>query len=121
MNWDAIGAIAELIAALAVLATLVYLAAQIKQNTKALSGASMDSITSHGFQELKWSSELQPVFLKAKNDPDSLDEVERTQILCWVIAAIRNRQNEYFQWKHGSLDDEIVTSSEAIIAARNSE
>ena len=116
MNWDAIGAIAELIAAIAVLATLVYLAAQIKQNTKALSGASMDSITSHGFQELQWSAELQPVFVKAEENPDSLEEIERRQILCWVIAALRNRQNEYFQWKHGSLDSEIVASSEAIIA-----
>ena len=32
MNWDAMGAIAELIGGIAVLATLVYLAIQVKQN-----------------------------------------------------------------------------------------
>jgi hypothetical protein len=34
MNWDALGAIAELAGALAVVATLVYLAVQIKQSSK---------------------------------------------------------------------------------------
>ncbi|MFT4562959.1 MAG: hypothetical protein ACI9BW_002710 [Gammaproteobacteria bacterium] len=34
MNWDALGAISELVGALAVVATLVYLAIQIRQNTK---------------------------------------------------------------------------------------
>ena len=33
MNWDAIGAIAELLGAIGVIASLVYLATQIRQNT----------------------------------------------------------------------------------------
>ena len=33
MNWDALGAIAELLGSVAVLVTIVYLARQIKQNT----------------------------------------------------------------------------------------
>ncbi len=32
MNWDAIGAIAELLGAVGVIASLVYLATQIRQN-----------------------------------------------------------------------------------------
>ena len=35
MNWDAIGAIAEFLAALGVLISFLYLAHQIRQNTKA--------------------------------------------------------------------------------------
>ena len=34
MNWDVIGAIAELLGAIGVLLTLLYLAAQIRQNTR---------------------------------------------------------------------------------------
>lgn len=34
MNWDAIGAIGEIVGAIAVVATLVYLARQIQQNTR---------------------------------------------------------------------------------------
>lgn len=36
MNWDAIGAIAELLGAIAVFATLVYLTVQVRQSAKAL-------------------------------------------------------------------------------------
>ena len=36
MNWDALGAIAELLGAIAVFLTLAYLTVQVKQNSKAL-------------------------------------------------------------------------------------
>ena len=35
MNWESIGAIAELISGIGVIATLFYLASQIRRNTKA--------------------------------------------------------------------------------------
>ena len=34
MNWEAVGAIGEIVGAIAVVLSLVYLAAQIRQNTK---------------------------------------------------------------------------------------
>ena len=34
MNWDALGAIGEVVGAIAVVATLAYLAVQIRQNNK---------------------------------------------------------------------------------------
>ena len=37
MNWDAVGAIAETLGALAVVVTLIYLSLQIRQNSKVLS------------------------------------------------------------------------------------
>ena len=41
MNWDAIGALAELLGAAAVVLTLVYLSIQLRQNTRAV-GRSME-------------------------------------------------------------------------------
>jgi len=43
MNWDAVGAIAEIVGAVSVLATLLYLAKQIKDNSKLLSSTIQDS------------------------------------------------------------------------------
>jgi hypothetical protein len=43
MNWTALGAIAELAGAAAVLVTLVYLAYQLRENTRAVRGQSADS------------------------------------------------------------------------------
>ncbi len=38
MNWDAIGALGEIAGAVAVFASLVYLALQMRQNTRAIRG-----------------------------------------------------------------------------------
>ena len=45
MNWDAIGAIAELVGALAVVLTLAYLARQIKQNSLSMRVAAKQEMT----------------------------------------------------------------------------
>ena len=54
MNWDAIGAVSELIGAVAVVATLIYLAVQIRQNTKSVQSTNfstwMDAI--HGINHV---------------------------------------------------------------------
>lgn len=116
MNWDAIGATGELIGAAVVLVTLVYLAQQIRQNTKALSASAIDSVTNHGFQELRWWDELAEIVLKAEKDPASLSELEVRRVRYCTIASIRNRQNEYFQYIKGALDQDVWDASERLIA-----
>ena len=51
MNWDAIGAVGELLGASAVLVTLIYLAVQIRQNTSAAATATYES-TMTGFNDI---------------------------------------------------------------------
>ena len=51
MNWDAIGAIGEVLGAVAVVVTLAYLALQMRQNTKALTTSMYESAMG-GFNEV---------------------------------------------------------------------
>lgn len=51
MNWGAVGTIGEIVGAVAVVITLVCLAMQIRQNTKAVQAAAIDSAT-HTFSRL---------------------------------------------------------------------
>ncbi len=44
MNWDAVGAVAEILGALGVIVTVAYLAIQIRQNSKLLASSLADSI-----------------------------------------------------------------------------
>ncbi len=44
MNWDALGAIGELVGAMAVVLTLLYLAVQLRQNTNLASGAAQREV-----------------------------------------------------------------------------
>ena len=46
MNVMELGAIGELVGGVAVIATLIYLAAQVRQNTKALAASTYQDITS---------------------------------------------------------------------------
>ena len=46
MNWEAIGAIGEVIGALAVVASLIYLASQIRQNNKLARNDSLQTVAS---------------------------------------------------------------------------
>ncbi len=73
MNWDAIGAIAELLGAIGVIASLIYLATQIRQsreqmgqNTRALRGAAYQ----------QWDDSLQATVMQAVTVP-ALDRVVR--------------------------------------------
>ena len=52
MNWDAVGAIAELFAAIGALAALIYLALQLRHNTEALRKASSQPDRQLAFKEL---------------------------------------------------------------------
>ena len=64
MNWDAIGAVGEIIGALAVVATLGYLALQVKTNTAAVNQASRQATLSGRAEAGRWvagnSSRLRP-------------------------------------------------------------
>ena len=55
MNWDAIGAVGEILGALAVVVTLIYLARQTKENSRAVKASSAREVT---LAESQWHGEL---------------------------------------------------------------
>ena len=75
MNWEAIGAIGEILGAIAVLVTLVYLAAQIRQNSRFVKAATYHS-TSRARNEFNFAvamtPELSALLVRARDDSTSL-------------------------------------------------
>ena len=80
MNWEAIGAIAELIGVLAVIVSLIYLAIQIKQNsdsTKALIRQEIaTSILNNITGAVQSNERLQEVMRKALDGTELTEEEE---------------------------------------------
>jgi len=87
MNWEAIGAIGELIGAAAVVVTLIYLAVQIRQNTRQIS-LSLESTKLAVFDQnvesgnrarevLITNPEVTELFLKGLADYRSLRSTEK--------------------------------------------
>ena len=79
MNWEAIGAIGGVVGAIAVVATLIYLAAQIRQNTKALTTAIYESIIG-GFNDVisfhNSDAETSSLTRRGWLEPNELNEEE---------------------------------------------
>lgn len=79
MNWVAIGAIGEILGAVAVLVTLVYLAIQIRQNTRSVTMSVYESAMS-GFNEvmrdITTNGDLSEIVRRGALDPASLSEEE---------------------------------------------
>ena len=55
MNWEAIGAVGEILGALAVAVTLIYLARQTRENSRAVKASSAREVT---LAESQWHGEL---------------------------------------------------------------
>lgn len=115
IDWQVAAAISEVIGALAVIVSLIYLAYQVRQNTRAIRGSTLDAITDHMQDELKWSSEMAHIWKKVIESGDELTFEESWQLSEWVTAAFTARQNEFHQYRHGLLDEEIWKASENII------
>ena len=81
MNWEAIGAVGEIVGALGVLATLVYLATQIRENSRILGAASLQSVLDgprdRYFLPMATSGELCEIFARRLNSLDQLDDSEK--------------------------------------------
>ena len=89
MNWDAIGAVGETLGAMGVLASLVYLVSQIRENTRSLGAASLQSVLD-GFRDrflLAHGSngDTSEIFSKGLTSLDLLDDSEKRRF--WYLMV----------------------------------
>ena len=116
MNWDAIGAIAELLGAIGVIASLVYLATQIRhgqeqmsQNTRAVRASAYQQFE-HSQAEramLQFSTPgLSRNVDSAMTDFQQLSGEDRSQVLKFCYLVLRGFDNAYYQFRTGMLDEE---------------
>ena len=107
MSFQDLGNLGELVAAIATVATLGYLALQLKQNTKALRSqtfqqSSMDmSLTANAISS---NGELAEIVVKASESLDDLSPQERIRFHFWMVVALRRFEAIYVQSLYGSID-----------------
>ena len=113
MNWDAIGAIGEIIGAAAVVVSLIYLAIQFRTNTNALrASASWDAELVFVQRNEKIArdpaaSELLSRAFDVDADIKNFSDAERVQLFADTLSILQAVQAQYFVWKSGNLPDEI--------------
>ena len=115
MNWEALGAVANLLAAMGVIATLMYLSIQIRQNTKAVRSSSIQNLVqsfSTTAQAAVENEYIVPLLLKANAGSDNLSEEERGRLHFWFIMTFRRFEGVYFQRDLGIVDAEVIDGFE---------
>ena len=101
MNWDAIGAMGEWAGATAVVATLVYLASQVRQSAADTKASIIHSLHSNEVDiQLKPSTDviLARAVEKAYTGAE-LNDDERAQFTMWFYSALINFEQVYLEYK----------------------
>ena len=119
MNWEAIGAVGELIGAAAVVATLLYLVKQIKQNTEVARSAVDLEITTMGtdfHMRVAENPALARAYYIGLHDPDSLSEDERMQLHYLIPGVFLLFEGAHKQYIRGFLPEEGWLPYEGLIS-----
>ena len=120
MTIQDLGSVGELIAAFATIATLIYLATQVRQNTRALKSATFQNISSEMGKNLEPiinSPDLAAIMVKGTNDPESLSAEERLRYSGVLTVSFRRLESIYVQHTLGSIDEELKVGFEISIMA----
>jgi hypothetical protein len=107
MNWNAISATADILSAVGVMVSLVYVAYQIRQNTRAMrqsertarAAAFNASATSYreNRKALYENAEITKLFLKGLANPESLDEISMYRFRLILLNFIDGNLDVYTQ------------------------
>ena len=119
MNWQAIGAIGELAGAVGVIATLGYLAFQIRQNNELLRSESRQALVANDVTSLTASLENTDVFAKLVSEGE-LSAEDQLRLSFMYSLDLRNREFEYFQYTNGLLDEETWLAYRHVILINHS-
>jgi len=120
MNWDAVGAIGEIVGAAVVAVTLLFLIRQLNQHTTALQQQSERGSAS-AFQQ--WSlATMEPdtaravgrAWIKVEED---LTPEEMVSIEHFVLSFLFVLQQDYLDWTRGLQSDDVWTSRVGLIDA----
>jgi len=106
MNWDAIGAIAETLGAVGVIASLVYLATQIRLNTRSVRGATYQTLIGVQGQtegNLLYDGEAAAIVHNGMQDLNRLSEVEAFRFNWFMGGVVSTFENAHYQLKNGML------------------
>ncbi len=123
MNWEAIGAVGEVLGALGVVVTLGYLAVQIRRNTNSMAAgrrlalAQTYQMRADALQSMvvhAANSEIGAIIVKLTElgypeDVGALDQLspdDRGRFRLWQIAQQTHWDNMFYQYQQGYLDEE---------------
>ena len=111
MNWEAIGAIGEVLGATLVGATLIYLAYQLRQNTSALTSSTFQAVSSSMGSNMEFFASdpaISALLLKAQGGLSTMTAEERTRFGFVMMMAFRRIESVFVQRTLGFIDGQLT-------------
>lgn len=110
MQWDAINGIAEVISSIAVVASLGYVAIQIRQNTLTTKYSTTQNLVEANSVAnfmIAGDSEFAEIMHKGSLWPESLSDVERLRFNAWFYSYYNHLDFAYQQYLAGQLESSM--------------
>lgn len=117
MNWVAAGAIGDIVGALAVVISLIYLAVQIRNQNLEAKAATIQQVLQTNANSISQLQDpaLAQIWLAGLDDIGALSDVERLRFVIYITTIMRSYENAFFQWRSGRLDDETWNTLVAVV------
>ncbi len=109
MNWDAIGAIAELAGAIGVFGTLLYLAIQIRNNTQEVRDNTVHSVLDRSVANYSDTliAGIHPIGGKFQRG-EQLTNDEQAIFMAFLVRNLQHAELVYIQYRKGRIEQEVM-------------
>jgi len=122
MNWEAISAIGQIIGALAVVISLIYLARQVGSSVRETRLSTMRStldFLNRFSQSVAEHADLAELQNRGFNDFESLEGSDRTRFNSYMHAVFRSVEGAYYQHLDGHSDPRVWPGIEVVLREIN--
>jgi hypothetical protein len=120
MNWEAIGAIGEFLGAIAVVISLIYVAAQVRHNTRAIRTANATTVQ-RNFRETAQmfykDREMGDIVLRAMAGEQGLKPADQYAAYAYYFDFLKTAELAHHQFLNGDLDPLLWEASLAFYKA----
>ncbi len=116
MTLNELGSLGEFISGLAVVVTLIYLALQIRHNTRAVRSSmhqDMVGSTARIAESVSDSPDLGRIVLKADEDYDNLTTEERIRFEAYAERVFGNFESVFYSYRNSMIEQDLWESWEA--------
>ncbi len=118
MTLEDISLLSQIVGGFAVMASLVFVGLQIRDNSRAVRAATAQAVHDNyagWYTALLGNESALATSAKGFVDLGALTPAEKAQFVCTMMAFLAHSQNAFHQWKEGHLSDGLWRGWEALM------
>jgi hypothetical protein len=107
VSWEAISAIADVLGAAGVISTVIYLAIQIRQNTRSVQGATEQTLMSQEIDVYSLTAQHAGIYRRGCENLAGLSSDDRVVFDHIMLAQMSQFYSGYVQFKRGLIPQQV--------------